>query len=484
MYTTIISFMLPAIACANTINVPADHATIQAAIDAAVNGDEIIVAPGTYTSTQDGHVIDMQGKAVTLRASGTPAETIIDGQNTRRGIACFNGETDATIIDGFTITNGLGVHYDYNRNDVMNFWEDSCGGILCYASSSPTITNCTITGNMASNGAGIFCYFSCNPTIINCTITDNNTNDEEDIGGGGGIYCSVSAPTITNCRLSGNTTGGSGGGIFLDTSHPTITDCTISSNTAFYNGGGIFSYSSNSTINNCTMLNNMVGFEGGGMFIKHSTPTLKNSTFSGNTSGFMGGGICLSESSNSIILNCTISDNTAVRGGGISSRTGSNSTITGCTITSNTADEGGGILLQGTTILTGSLACGNIPSQIIGSWNDNGGNTVEDKCPECLGDATGDGSVDVNDVLYLISAWDTADPNADFDEDGLVDADDVLILLSHLRRKLSLGTQPLHQALTTAAPAETLSGLFLPFEIHTLDFDVVSDMMKASDLTT
>ena len=78
-----------------------------------------------------------------------------------------------------------------------------------------------------------------------------------------------------------------------------------------------------------------------------------------------------------------------------------------------------------------SDADGNETEQIEGDWTDKGGNTIEDECPLCPGDATGDGYVDVNDVLYVIANWDTADPNADFDEDGLVDADDVLILLSN-----------------------------------------------------
>tara|TARA_Y100000294_G_C8238804_1_gene209893 strand:+ start:92 stop:253 length:162 start_codon:yes stop_codon:yes gene_type:complete len=51
--------------------------------------------PGTYTSTQDAHVVNMLGKAVTLRSvspsnADVVAATIIDGENSRRGIACFN----------------------------------------------------------------------------------------------------------------------------------------------------------------------------------------------------------------------------------------------------------------------------------------------------------------------------------------------------------------------------------------------------------
>src|SRR5262249_31316089 len=82
-------FLLAAIpsARAATINVPADYPTIQAAIDAAVNGDEILVAPGTYVES-----IDFKGKTITVRSSGGPDLTTIDGSNGYRVITMRNGE--------------------------------------------------------------------------------------------------------------------------------------------------------------------------------------------------------------------------------------------------------------------------------------------------------------------------------------------------------------------------------------------------------
>ena len=47
-----------------TINVPTDHAAIQGVIDAASNGDKVVVVPGTYVEN-----IDFNGKAITLRSS-------------------------------------------------------------------------------------------------------------------------------------------------------------------------------------------------------------------------------------------------------------------------------------------------------------------------------------------------------------------------------------------------------------------------------
>ncbi|MDP6312040.1 MAG: right-handed parallel beta-helix repeat-containing protein, partial [Phycisphaerales bacterium] len=159
---------------AATINVPADYTTIQAAVDAASGGDVILVAPGTYTGTGD-WVINPLGKPITIRATGTPEETILDGEGARGVVQCAGGEGADTIIEGFTITGGS-ANYG--------------GGIYCN-NSSPTITGCTISDNTATyGGGGIFCEDS-SPTITDCTITNNIVVgfSSEDPGVGGGIYC-------------------------------------------------------------------------------------------------------------------------------------------------------------------------------------------------------------------------------------------------------------------------------------------------------
>ncbi len=64
-------------AFADTLNVPDDFLTIQAAIDAAVDGCEIVVADGTFTG--DGNRdLDFGGKAITLRSANGPAACFID----------------------------------------------------------------------------------------------------------------------------------------------------------------------------------------------------------------------------------------------------------------------------------------------------------------------------------------------------------------------------------------------------------------------
>ncbi len=80
------------------INVPANQPTIQAAINAAANGDTILVAPGTYYEN-----INFNGKAITVTSSGGAAVTTING-GYKGGMATviFNSnETSASVLSRF-----------------------------------------------------------------------------------------------------------------------------------------------------------------------------------------------------------------------------------------------------------------------------------------------------------------------------------------------------------------------------------------------
>ncbi len=72
---------------ATTIHVPADYTTIQGAIDAAVDGDLVLVAPRTYVEN-----IDFLGKEITLQSAGGADVTIIDGGD------CTSGEETCSVV--------------------------------------------------------------------------------------------------------------------------------------------------------------------------------------------------------------------------------------------------------------------------------------------------------------------------------------------------------------------------------------------------
>ncbi len=331
---------------ANELLVPSQYPTIQSAIDVAVDGDTVIVAPGTYTGPGNRDIV--LGKAITVRSfdpndPNIVAGTIIDCNGHYAAFYFVNGEGANSVLDGFTITN-------------TNAYD---GGIGCYPGSSPTITNCTISNNIDK---GIYCYYS-SPTITNCTISDNGSNGIFCIyesnstitnctisdNGGCGISCDGSSPTIAGCIISGN----SGSGIGCEDSSPAITNCIITGNQAgnrWNAGGGIFCYyRSNPTITNCTITGNSAPYYGGGIYCYYeSSPTIINCTITGN-SAYNGGGIyCSGYESNPKITNCTITGNVATgggNGGGIYCYYSSSPVITSCIITGNFAryGDGGGI---------------------------------------------------------------------------------------------------------------------------------------------
>jgi len=121
-----------------TIYVPGDYPSIQAGIDAASSGDTVQVAPGTYhenITMKSGVVIQGAG------AGDDPSiHSIIDGGATGSVVTAIEVDS-AAKLDGFTITNG----------DKAN------GGGMYNYSSSPTVTNCTFSGNSANlNGGGMY----------------------------------------------------------------------------------------------------------------------------------------------------------------------------------------------------------------------------------------------------------------------------------------------------------------------------------------
>ena len=206
--------------------------SIQAAIDAANDYDEIEVAPGTYNEA-----IDFIGKAVRLYSSGGPDVTTIDGTGNYHVVQCVNGEDANTILEGFTITGG-----NANGIDAANQ-----GGGMYNRDSSSTVKNCTFTGNSAGYGGGML-NDSSSPTITDCTFIDNTATD---FGGGMENY-NGGSPTITNCLFSGNTAE-DGGGMINNGCSPTITNCTFSGNTASTTGGGMYNINSSPTVINCIL---------------------------------------------------------------------------------------------------------------------------------------------------------------------------------------------------------------------------------------
>jgi parallel beta-helix repeat protein len=224
------------------------------------------------------------------------------------------------------------------------------------SSSSPTLTNCTISDNYASFGGGMYNHSS-SPTLTNCSISSNFSRDK-----GGGMYNSSSSPELTNCDINNNYSSHYGGGMYnssLTPSSPDLTNCDISNNSASADGGGIYNEYSSPDLINCTISNNNASADGGGIYYYFSSPDLTNCTISNNSASDEGGGIYNYVSSPEL-TNCTISNNSAEDGGGIYNE-GSSPELTNCTISNNSAEDGGGIYnySNSSPILKNSIIWGN-----------------------------------------------------------------------------------------------------------------------------
>lgn len=263
-----------------TINVPADQPTIQAGINAANNGDTVLVAPGTYVEN-----INFAGKAITVRSSGGSAATIIDGNAANSVVTFATGEGAAAVLQGFTIRNGLAL-----TGTLPTF---GAGGGIRITRASPTILDNTITGNQGCNGIGIAIDHA-SPLVQDNVISNNVQSGCSGGIGGGGISVLGSGPAqIIDNIISGNVlTSANGGGISLFGAGAavirgnTIRDNSTSGLSPATQGGGLWIVNAaNELIVQNLIVGNMAGQGGGIAFLVPSGepgPTLINNTIVGN----------------------------------------------------------------------------------------------------------------------------------------------------------------------------------------------------------
>ncbi|MFA6456711.1 MAG: choice-of-anchor D domain-containing protein [Bacteroidota bacterium] len=234
---------------ANIHTVPADYATIQSAIEASVNGDTVVVFPGTYFEN-----INFHGKNVVVTSRFFESndmqyilQTIINGSkpnhpDTASCVLIVSGENSSAVLQGFTLTGGKGTR-----------WTDE-------------------------HGAGIYRE-------------------------GGGILVTVSSPVIRYNYIinneifnTGNVTSTGGAGIRIGDGGGIVENNVITLNKAMYGGGIVLNYCSGTIVRNNLILENTVrqydlnkqAFGGGGIWMGSPKPgdassnIIENNTFIGN----------------------------------------------------------------------------------------------------------------------------------------------------------------------------------------------------------
>jgi parallel beta-helix repeat protein/predicted outer membrane repeat protein len=301
---------------------------LQDALPTASAGDEIRVAQGIYTPTQDpldreatfdlkDGVSVMGGYAgltgVYPDSRNTQAfATILSGDidhnddgedpnskvtNSRHVVMC-TGEGNAAVLEGVTVTSGHAGppgqgHY---RSDMVEG-----GGLYCDYGSSPRLIDCNFTDSFAGSGGAV----SLKPTY---GLTNEDEAREDRF-----------RPVFTRCVFADNNAG-RGGAVFNGRGwHPKFTHCLFENNVAEYDGGAIESYlRSGLNVKHCIFRCNSAGVRGGAISTWYiSEIQFINCLFVANMANDSGGAIACSDyidgtgGSALSLLNCTFFGNTS-----------------------------------------------------------------------------------------------------------------------------------------------------------------------------
>ena len=269
-------------AFATDLLVPSEYSSMQGAINAAVDGDTVIVAPGTYNET-----MSISDKSITIRSSGGAAATKIDRVNGGGTIFSVNGSTEKQVtIEGFTITR----------------WEIST---YMVTSNGPTVV--MRNDRCLQGGYGVYLTGGADLTVENndwVLIGSYNNGDRNPIRGEGGSAIIVRGTTFQGLR-------GYYGGVIRATTNDTVVieDTRMTGCSSYYYGGCVDAESNATvsmarvTVENCRAENE----RGGVVFASSGAVTITDSTFK-NIYSQRTGSFVYSQSGSISVLRSTISD--------------------------------------------------------------------------------------------------------------------------------------------------------------------------------
>ncbi len=259
-----------------------------AALISPSDGEEIVLAPGTYTLAS---TLSVSAQGVTLRSSGGRDRTVIEGDSTF-GLLEVSGAN--FTAKGITFRNG----------------KASQGGAIkvsgAASASSVKILDCAFSGCTARYGGAIFARDDVHTEygarslcglVSGCTFAGCGTVDTDKWNAGGAIYGSlwVEDSVFDACYTEANASRGQTS--IAATSHMTVTNCVFKGQTLRSNVRGVvgtaFDLSNNDCqygavrLLGCTVSGNEIASSSAGLFygsVVLDRCVVSNTTSSVNTS--------------------------------------------------------------------------------------------------------------------------------------------------------------------------------------------------------
>ncbi|MBN2171206.1 MAG: hypothetical protein JW819_07805 [Candidatus Krumholzibacteriota bacterium] len=295
---------------------------VQTALNAAADGDTILLRPGRYTGAMNSELAVPAGHVV-LRGGGPPEDVILDGEGRAR-LLVLGPEAGEIEVRGLTFRDG--------------FHPERGGAVLV-------------------EGAA--------PRFVGCRFVDNAVG--EDPAAAGAAVWSDGSPRFEDCSFTGQASLGPGGAIQSAGGLLTLAGCGFEENRSATAGGAVAALAGSLTVRDCFFERNEAGRSGGALYLEGVGARLRRVLLAGNRAGTAdgprtagGGALALGEEARLDLGSSILAGNRGPQGGALLVD-GGEADLVHATFWGNTAGEAGGALaaLAGTLRLVNSILWGD-----------------------------------------------------------------------------------------------------------------------------